>query len=86
MQLWDITDPAHPSMSATLLGHTGNVSWVAFRPNGHTLASSSDDHTAQLWETDPDRAVARACGLAHPTISREEWDTYLPGVSYQPPC
>jgi hypothetical protein len=43
---------------------------------------TSYDHTALLWETD--RAATRA--IAHPTITREEWDAHCPGVSYQPPC
>jgi len=86
VQLWDISDPARPSMTATLIGHTSSIGWVAFSPDGHTVATASDDHTAQLWEIDPDRAAVRACGIAHPTVSRQEWDTYLPGVSYQPPC
>jgi len=59
---------------------------VAFGPDGHTVATASDEHTAQLWEIDPDRAAARACGIAHPTISRQAWDNYLPGVSHEPPC
>ncbi|MBW0012731.1 MAG: hypothetical protein JO059_06145, partial [Mycobacterium sp.] len=31
-------------------GHTGDVLQVAFSPDGHTLASSSADHTVRLWD------------------------------------
>ncbi|MGH3831205.1 MAG: TIR domain-containing protein [Pseudonocardiaceae bacterium] len=39
-----------------LTGHSGQVSSMAFAPNGHTLATGSDDKTVILWElTDPTR-------------------------------
>jgi WD40 repeat protein len=34
----------------TLEGHTGNVSMVSFSPDGDTLASSSEDGSAILWD------------------------------------
>ncbi|EOD70570.1 hypothetical protein [Amycolatopsis vancoresmycina] len=85
VRLWDITRQT-PALSATLTGHTGAVEWVTFSPDGHLLATAGDDHVALLWETDPARAAARACEIARPSITRQEWDAYFPGVDYRPPC
>ena len=44
MLLWDVTDPIRPRrLGDPLTGHTGGVTAVAFAPDGHTLATASDD-------------------------------------------
>ncbi|WP_156213640.1 hypothetical protein [Lentzea aerocolonigenes] len=44
------------------------------------------DRTTRLWTVNPERVAHRICALAHPRITREEWDRYLPGVEFRPPC
>ncbi|MGH3802331.1 MAG: WD40 repeat domain-containing protein, partial [Pseudonocardiaceae bacterium] len=46
------------ALSTPLAGHTDLVKAVAFSPDGHTLATSSDDQTVRLWNV---------TGPAHPT-------------------
>ncbi|WP_223198522.1 nSTAND1 domain-containing NTPase [Solihabitans fulvus] len=85
-RLWDVGDPVHPLVTAILTGHADTVRSVAFGRDGHTLATGSDDHTARLWDTDIERVAGHVCEIAHPRITREEWDRYFPGLPYQPPC
>jgi WD40 repeat protein len=84
--LWNISDPHHPTPLGTLTGHTGSVHSVAFSPDGHTLATTSNDDTARLWETNVESAAARICSITWPTITKNEWDQYLPDLPYRPPC
>ena len=45
-----------------MAGHTGVVVWLAFSPDGRTIASSSYDHTLRLWETRTGRQRLRIAG------------------------
>ena len=37
-------------MWQVLQGHSGDLNSVAFSPNSEQLVTSSDDHTARLWD------------------------------------
>ncbi len=88
MRLWNVTDPTHPTpLGPALTGHTGTVRAVAFSPNGHTLATGSDDHTARLWEMNVDQAIQRICATTTNTLTPETWAQYVSqDLPYHPPC
>ncbi|MBB2911711.1 WD40 repeat protein/transcriptional regulator with XRE-family HTH domain [Streptosporangium becharense] len=86
VRLWDLADLRAPEPLAQLTGHTDAVRVAAFNPGGGTLATASADRTIRLWDPDAERVAARICALAHPGITRSEWERHFPGPAYRPPC
>jgi serine/threonine protein kinase/WD40 repeat protein len=62
IKLWDLVTEQE---LATLEGHTSHVTHVAFSPDGKTLASTSWDHTARLWQVESRKEIGT---LQHPGI------------------
>jgi WD40 repeat protein len=84
--MWSVRTPARPSLLATLSGPAQQVNSIAFSANGGTLAAGSADGTIRLWQTAPQAAEHLVCAMAGQPMSAAQWASYLPGVSYHPPC
>ncbi|MFC4533941.1 caspase, EACC1-associated type [Sphaerisporangium dianthi] len=83
-RVWDVSVPTAPHLVATLDAHDGEAAAVAFGPGG-LLATASDGKIA-LYPTTPEQLVARLCSSFGASISRSEWEQYMPGRTYSPPC
>ena len=84
--LWHLTDPAHPGLIATLTGPTGHVFSVGFGHGGRTVAAADSSGLAWLWDIQADAAARGVCAMAGQPLARAEWDVYVPGLPYAPPC
>ncbi|MFD3706297.1 NACHT and WD repeat domain-containing protein [Nocardia sp. NPDC058658] len=64
-ELWDITDPRHPrSFGASTRVDNDVLASIVFHPNGHLLATGSDE-AARLWNiTDPAQPVQAGPALS----------------------
>jgi WD40 repeat protein len=82
--LWDAGSAKQ--IGAPLIGPSQRWGMAAFDATGHTLATAFQDGTVLLWDVDPLSWLERACAVAGRDLTPQEWDEFLPGRHYQPPC
>jgi WD40 repeat protein len=63
IRVWDTRSG---NLLGTCKGHTQGVRWLAFAPDGETLASVSDDSTLRLWNVRTQRELLSIQRLADP--------------------
>lgn len=54
--------------------------------DGRRLLMTNGNGQGAVWDIDPESWMRRACTLAHRTLTREEWEEFLPGRPYEPAC
>lgn len=59
---------------------------VALSGDGKTLATRSGTTNVRCWNIDVQRWTEIACSIVNRNLTREEWETFLPGESYRPAC
>jgi WD40 repeat protein len=82
--LWDVATGAQ----------TGPWSGFTVSSHGSTIDLSSDGRRllmtqggkGAVWDIDPESWARRACALANRTLTRTEWEEFLPGRPYEPAC
>lgn len=84
--LWDVSDPVHPEPYATLGQAAGPLFVAEFDPGGSTIAAGGSDRSVHQWLTDPAAAEDLICATVGTPLTEQEWQVYLPGEPYAPPC
>ncbi|WP_448222085.1 nSTAND1 domain-containing NTPase [Gordonia iterans] len=82
--VWTIDDDGARE-DVVLRSYPGTVFDVRFVSDDQILAAGQAG-TVVAWQLDPKDLVDEVCARPGDHISRAEWDTYLPGVPYDPPC
>jgi hypothetical protein len=59
---------------------------VRFDPTGAKLAAGGSDRSIHQWVTDPAGAQSLICASVGTPMTQQEWQEYLPGQPYDPPC
>ena len=89
--LWDLSRPGEPAPVATITGQPSASDGLVFGPGGRTLATADAGGATRLWDVDWIRSAgshldAWACAAAGGGLTRQEWNQYAQGLSYQPTC
>ncbi|WP_020666592.1 WD40 repeat domain-containing protein [Amycolatopsis nigrescens] len=84
--LWDLTDPREPERTATVTASTDAAMSLAYSHDGAFLAGGSRDGSVRLWRTDPEATIRWLCTASGAGITTAEWEQFLPGTAYHPPC
>jgi WD40 repeat protein/transcriptional regulator with XRE-family HTH domain len=86
VSMWNIANPAAPASLGSLAGLGGTVFSAAFSPTANVLAAGSQDGSTRLWLATPVAAASYICSITGAPITRSEWQRYIPGLPYDPPC
>jgi len=84
--LWAAADPSKANLTGTLTVATGHPTAIAFSPTDNTLVAGGNDGRLTFWHYRPYQAVNRICALSGTPITPTEWEQYVPGAPYNPPC
>lgn len=77
----------HASMLTQLLTRPrAGLYTVGYTHDGHILEAAGADGMTRLWDPDPEHAASWICATAGTPITAAEWQLYIPGVPYRPPC
>ena len=81
--LWDVASGIR--IGATLTAGR-RTAMLDVSDDGRQLLLTLANGEGAIWDIDPKSWARRACALANRTLSREEWDRFLPGRPYAPTC
>ncbi|MBI0383252.1 hypothetical protein JBE27_45115, partial [Streptomyces albiflaviniger] len=84
VQLWDVA--SQQPLGAALPTPGDGVLALAFGDDGKTLLVAGRHVPLQRYAVDPARIVTAVCRRAGGGLSRADWKTYLPEISYRDIC
>ncbi|MEU0411305.1 hypothetical protein ABZ307_26275 [Streptomyces griseorubiginosus] len=87
VRLWDVADPsAAGPIGQSMSPNAKTGGFLSFSPDSRMLGVSSGSDTIRLWDLDVDDAMRHICATTGNVLTRQEWELYLPRLSYDPPC
>jgi WD40 repeat protein len=81
--LWDVATGGQ--IGPALKAGRGSV-MVDVSSDGRYLLQTYGTGQGAVWDIDPESWAQRACSIANRTLTRREWEKFLPGRPYEPAC
>jgi WD40 repeat protein len=82
--LWDVATGTQIGLELPS-GGAGRTA-LDLSADGKQLLMTSVDGEGAVWDLDPESWKQRACAIAGRTLTRAEWEQFLPGRPYEPAC
>jgi WD40 repeat protein len=84
--LWDVATAT--TIGDPLPGPGPDDNWLAayFSPDGSHIVVVSETGSGWLWDVDPSDWENRACRIAGRSLTRQEWEEFLPDRTYHATC
>jgi WD40 repeat protein len=79
--VWDLTDQ-HP---VAVIPYKSDLNDLTFSPDGNYIVIASNE-SLQMWPWSVERLIADACTRLPRNLTKDEWDTYIPGEPYHKTC
>ena len=81
--LWDVASGTQigPPLSAG-----DRRTMIDLSADGRQMLEVHGNGQGAVWDVDPESWKRRACDLANRTLTRDEWEKFLPGRPYEPAC
>ena len=81
--LWDVATGTQIGPTLTAGNRRAHID---VSPDGSRLLQTHGNGQGAVWDIDPQSWARRACAIANRTLTRTEWEQFLPGRSYEPAC
>ncbi|MEU6587655.1 WD40 repeat domain-containing protein [Streptomyces sp. NPDC046881] len=82
--LWDVS--SGQPLGSPLSTSGDRTLALSFTHDGRTLQVAGEHSALRTYDVDPERIAAEVCKRAHGGLTREQWQTYLPELSYRDVC
>jgi WD40 repeat protein len=85
IRLWDVA--SHEQVGSTLSVNSDSIGSIAFSPDGSLIATANGDNTVRIWGAVPTSdLLTRVCAVAGGSLTKQQWNSYVPSVPYQRTC
>jgi WD40 repeat protein len=81
--LWDVATGTQ--IGPRLTAGSGRT-LLDLSPDGRRLLMTLSNGEGAVWDIDPESWARRACAVANRSLTRDEWEEFLPGLPYDPAC
>jgi WD40 repeat protein len=81
--LWDVATGTQYGPTLTVGSRRTDLDLSS---DGRRLLMTASNGQGAVWDIDPESWAQRACAIANRTLTRTEWEHFLPGRPYEPAC